>query len=309
MSTRGESFYTERAKEFAMTTALATVDEDGSKVVDCGEFGNALIMKRDGTTLYLTRDICAIQERIELYSPYKVIYVVSSEQDQHFKQLFCIAEKLGYRREIFEHVNFGMVRGMSTREGTVHFIEDVIEVAVRVIHEFIKDKDSIKDKQQVALTLAISFLLINDFQAKRIKGYAFKIEERAKTEKGQSTGLNLQYTHCRLCGIEEINSSVSFSDADEIDFSLIKEPCVLALAYKLIWFEHVVEQCLQDYEPSRIVQYLKDLGNAINSAINVIRVKGAEPETAKARLAFFRAARIVLCNGIKLLGVVPLSKM
>ncbi|KAL6122298.1 Arginyl-tRNA synthetase [Nucleospora cyclopteri] len=305
----GESFYNESAKEFLKTTNLAKADEDGSKYVDCGKLGNALISKSDGTTLYLTRDICAVIYRMQTYNPSKIIYVVSSEQELHFKQLFCIAEKLGYDKKIFKHVNFGLVKGMSTREGKVHFIEDVIEIATNVMHDFIKDKNNIVDKQTVALTLAISFLLVCDFSAKRVKGYTFNIEQRAKTEKGQAIGPNLQYTHCRLVSIERKNDENNSIDYKTINYDLIAEKCVEDLMYKLLWFEHVVELCLNDYEPSRLVFYLQDLCSSINSIINILKVKDADKDVAEARLAVFKSARIVLHNGIKLLGINPLFRM
>ncbi|ORD95115.1 Arginyl-tRNA synthetase [Enterospora canceri] len=304
----GESLYNERAKEYANKCSFATKDSDKSIFVDLGPEGVTLLLKNDGTTLYITRDIVAIQERMAQYKPKEIIYVVSSEQDQHFKQLFKMAEMDGYDQSHFRHVNFGLVKGMSTREGTVHFIDDVIDTAYEVFYDFVKDKENVLNKKDTALQLAISFLLVNDFGAKRIKGYTFDIKKQATTQKGQALGPTIQYTHCRLVSIGEKNSNMA-APVESIDFSKIQDQELCNLAYKLLWFEKINEMTLLDYEPSRIVLYLKDLCNTINSAINNFIVKDEEKSVAAARLALFKAAQVVLGNGIRILGLLPLNKM
>lgn len=311
----GESFYNERGKVFANTCDLIEIDEDGSKVIDCGkDLGKALILKNDGATLYITRDIEALKERVEEYKPSKIIYVVSSEQSLHFKQLFKIGEMLGYNKDIFEHVEFGLVKGMSTREGTVHFIDDVIETAQSVFYDFVKDKPDVIDKEKTSLILAISFLVVNDFSAKRIKGYTFDIKKKATTQKGQALGPTIQYTHCRLLSILDVNKDVfdftKENDFSKVDFSSLSEDAdVKQLIYKLLWFESVNEAVLKDFEPSKYVLYLQDLCTSINLVINKCRVKGEDSEVAKSRLALFKCAQIVLRNAICVLGLTPLDKM
>lgn len=305
----GESLFADEAKEFASTTPLATTDEDGSRVIDCGEYGKSLIQKSDGTTLYLTRDICAAKYRIEKFNAKKAIYVVSSEQDLHFKQVFTCMEKLGYDRSIFQHVNFGYVKGMSTRGGTVHFIEDIIQASSEAVKTRLLANKGIspEDVDNVAAILAVSTLLIADFSAKRIKGYTFDFEKRANCESG--SGAYLQYAHCRLRSIEEHNSASVVSDVSGIDFSVIDTPEVHNLCYRLLWFERVLEQCLDDYEPSRLVLYLMDLAKVTNNMISKLRVMGESEEVAKARMLLFSACRIVIRNGLTILGITPLNKM
>lgn len=305
----GESFYNDAGKEFARTTKIAVTDDDGSKVVDCGPHGKALIQKSDGTTLYLTRDICAAIDRIEKYSPHKIIYVVSSEQEQHLQQLFWCMSKLGYDRSMFEHVNYGHVKGMSTRKGTVHFLEDIIESSSNAIKErLLSNKDiGAEDRDEIAHILAISTLLVADFGAKRIKGYSFNADERANCEKG--SGAYLQYAHCRLKSIEETNCSIDMVDISDVDFSLVDVPEVHELCYKLLWYERVLGLCIEDYEPSRLVIYLMDLAKTVNNLVAKLRVKGEEDDIAKARLLVLSASRKVIRNGLEVLGMTPLNKM
>lgn len=305
----GESFFFEPAKEFAKTTDLAITDEDGSKFIDCGVYGKALIQKSDGTTLYLTRDICAAMDRVKTYNAKKLIYVVSDEQKLHFQQLFTCMEKLGLDSKMFEHVSFGRVNGMSTRGGTVHFIDDIIQTSSDAIKTRLLANKDIEDTDinTTAKVLAISTLLIADFSAKRIKGYEFNFDDRANCEKG--SGAYLQYAHCRLVSIEEHNVISVVESAEEIDFTHIDVPEVHDLCYRLMWFERVLKLCTDDYEPSRIVLYLMDLAKAVNNLISVFRVLGESPEVAKARMLLFSASRIVIRNGLVLLGITPLNKM
>ncbi|KAG5860478.1 arginyl-tRNA synthetase [Encephalitozoon hellem] len=308
----GESMYNEKGKKIIETSELVKTDEDGSKVFDLGKKGKVLVMKNDGTTLYITRDIAAAIERIEEYSPEKVIYVVSTEQNKHFEDLFKILGVLGYDESKFLHVGYGLVAGMSTRAGKVQFLEDIIRESTEVMKKVMmsdtnKSSFTMDEMDKTAEILAISTLLVMDFTARRVKGYEFDIEKRARNTSG--TGPYLQYAHCRLKSIEARNSGVDYSDISTIDFSLIHAPEVTNLVYKLLWFEHVVEKCLEDYEPSRIVTYLQDLASSINAAINNLKVLGVEEELARARLLVLSSARIVLHNGLKILGATPLNKM
>ncbi|ADM11984.1 arginyl-tRNA synthetase [Encephalitozoon intestinalis ATCC 50506] len=308
----GESLYNKKGKEIVEAYKEVKTDEDGSKVFDLGKNRKVLVMKNDGTTLYITRDIAAAIERLEKYSPEKIIYVVSTEQNKHFEDLFKILGILGHDESKFLHVSYGLVAGMSTRAGKAQFLEDIIQESTSVMKKVMmsdstKNSFTMDEIDQTAEVLAISTLLVMDFTARRVKGYEFDIEKRARNTSG--TGPYLQYAHCRLKSIESRNSDVDYSDINTIDFSLIHVPEVFNLVYKLLWFEHAVEKCLDDYEPSRIVTYLQDLASCVNVAINSLKVLGVEKELARARLLVLSSARIVLHNGLKILGATPLNKM
>lgn len=308
----GESLYNERARTFAENNEICKRDEDGSYVIDCGKLGKVLIQKSDGTSLYMTRDIVAAMDRIDTYQADKLLYVVADEQNKHFEQLFECLGQLGYDKNMFKHINYGLIKGMSTRNGQVHFLEDVITSSAEVVNEKILSDPAreikIEDKDETAINLAVSTLLIADFGAKRIKGYTFDIEQRATCESG--SGAYLQYAQCRLKSIETKNTDIDLSDISSIDFDHVNTEEVHNLAYKLIWYEHIIELCLVDYEPSRIVVYLMDLAKTTNNIIGMLRVKNEEnEEVAKARLAVLRAARIVFNNSLRVLGISPLDKM
>ncbi len=145
----GESFYVEKARELAetlLTMGIAERDpETGAIIVDFGEWGKDVILKSDGTTLYLSRDLTALLDRVERYAPKKLIYVVGSEQSDHFRKLFWLARKLGVKEELI-HVPFGLINlpegKMSTRRGRVIFLEDVLNKAIELAGEEMKKRET-----------------------------------------------------------------------------------------------------------------------------------------------------------------------
>jgi len=204
-----------------------------------------------------------------------------------------------------------MIRGMSTRKGQVHFLEDVLDMATQIAKDKLlsdpKKQDAIKDKDRTALILAVTTLLVSDFSATRVMDYTFDIEKKTTSEKG--SGAYLQYAHCRLKSIEENNASLDLTDLESIDYSVISDDESQDLIFKLSWFERVVELCLADFEPSRIVLYLMELAKTTNRLIPAMRVLNQEPEVARARLLLLKAVRIVIRNAMKVLGITPLDKM
>ncbi|KAJ2181201.1 arginyl-tRNA synthetase, partial [Coemansia sp. RSA 530] len=168
-----------RAIQMLTDTGLL-IEHEGAKLVDLTEhkLGKALVQKSDGTTLYLTRDIGAAIERYEKYNFDKIIYVVSSQQDHHLKQLFKTVELLGLPyADRFEHVNYGLVNGMSTRRGTVVLLEDVLHESKEKMHDVMRANEAkyrgVADPDHIADVLGMSAIVIQDMTARRIKNYTF----------------------------------------------------------------------------------------------------------------------------------------
>ena len=149
------------------------VDLTKSKDKNVKKLGKALVKKRDGSTLYLTRDLGEAVKRYETYNFDKMIYVVSSQQDAYILQLFKILELMG-RKEVSDRcvfVNFGMVLGMSTRRGTVKFLDDILRDVGEKMHEVMKKNEKkyeqVENPEQVADTLGISAVMVQDMGGKR----------------------------------------------------------------------------------------------------------------------------------------------
>lgn len=154
-------------------------DSKGAVIVDLTKdpktkkLGKALVRKRDGSSLYLTRDIGEAVKRYELYSFDKMLYVAASQQDQHFAQLFKILELMGHQdiAQKVQHINFGMVQGMSTRKGTVKFLDDILRDVGEKMHEVMQKNETkyqqVDDPEQTADTLGITAVMVQDMTGKR----------------------------------------------------------------------------------------------------------------------------------------------
>ena len=170
----------ERMEKAANTLKDRGVSEDskGAVIVDftkhgAKKLGKALIKKTDGSSLYLTRDVGEIVKRNELYNFDKMIYVVASQQDIHLAQLFKILELMGLQNisDKCQHVNFGMVQGMSTRKGTVKFLDDILRDVGDKMHEVMRANqakyDQVANPEQTADTLGITAVMVQDMTGKR----------------------------------------------------------------------------------------------------------------------------------------------
>jgi arginyl-tRNA synthetase len=176
-----------RLEEMGLVT-----DSNGAKVVDLAKWKleKAVVRKQgvhggddfsyraltvlliDGTSIYLTRDIGGAIERYEKYKFDKMIYVVASQQDLHLAQFFKVLSLLEYPfASSLQHINFGMVRGMSTRKGTVVFLDDIIREAASVMHEQMKKNEekyaNVEDPEGTSREIGITAIKIQDMAAKR----------------------------------------------------------------------------------------------------------------------------------------------
>lgn len=160
-----------------MTEKKVSEDSEGAVIVDLTKYskklGKAIVKKKDGTSLYLTRDIGAAAERMDKYHFDRMIYVVASQQDLHLAQLFKIMEAMG-RKDISEkcqHINFGMVKGMSTRKGTAKFLDDILEEVGNKMHEVMRVNEAkykqVENPEKVSDILGISAVMVQDMKGKR----------------------------------------------------------------------------------------------------------------------------------------------
>jgi arginyl-tRNA synthetase len=174
----------ERMDESAQKMADMGVSEEseGAVIVDFakhipGKAGKSLerpvIKKKDGTALYLTRDISEMMQREDKYHFDHMIYVVASAQDLHLKQLFKIVELMGYKdlAAKVQHINFGLVLGMSTRKGTVKFLDDILRDVGEKMHEVMRKNqakyEQVENPDAVADILGISSVMVQDMSGKR----------------------------------------------------------------------------------------------------------------------------------------------
>ena len=316
----GESLVsTEKIQEVLKSLKEQNISEEseGALLIDFSKHGakklnKAIIQRKDGTPLYLTRDLAGILERHEKYNFDKMIYVVADQQNEHNAQLFKTTEISGHKEiaDKCSHVSFGMVKGMSTRRGTVKFLDDVIQhvkdTMLDTMRKNEKKYQQLEEPEKVADILAITAIMVQDLTGKVRNGYEFDFERMTSFE--GDTGPYLQYAHARLCSIER-KAGADLESLSSADLSLLKEPHAIDLVRSLAQYPDVVANTLKTQEPSTILTYLFKMSHALSSSYDVLQVVGSEPELKQARLALYEAARQVLWNGMTLLGLTPVARM
>ncbi|KAF7789715.1 hypothetical protein EIP86_000661 [Pleurotus ostreatoroseus] len=291
-------------------------DHDGAKLVNLEKWkmGRAVLRKKDGTSIYLTRDIGGAIERYNKYNFDKMIYVISSQQDLHMQQFIKMMKLMEYPwAEKIEHVNYGLVLGMSTRKGTVVFLDEIIKEAASVMHDQMRKNEdkykAVEDPEMVSQEVGISGVKIQDMSAKRINNYTFNWDRMLSFE--GDTGPYLQYAHVRLASIERKNPELlPLPQPAAINTDLLTEQSARDIAFLLGSYPDVVKTALKTHEPSGVVTFCFRLSHAISSAWETVIVKGeADVEKAKARLWLYLCARDVLGAAMRLLTLRPLERM
>ena len=324
----------ERAAKVMESKGLSEPSE-GAILVDFGKhgkpkLGKTLVKKRDGTSLYLTRDIAANSERHEKYHFDKMIYVIACQQDTHVAQFFEILRLMGspYSDIVSKcgHVSFGMVKDpkgqtMSTRKGTVISLADSLDDVHNFMHDVMKKNEDkykqIQDPEATADILGISSIMVQDFSGKMANGYNFDIERMTSFE--GDTGPYLQYAHARLCSMKR-KSELADSELANANFSLITAKEGIELVRTLAQWPDVFTNTLKTQEPVTVLTYLFKMSKALSSCYDAkdtsnknaktMSVMYAEsPEKKVALMGLYESARIVLANGMKLLGLTPVERM
>jgi len=309
----GESQYNEYMKKIIREIKEKKLwqSSQGAKIIDLNKhnLNVALIKKEDGSTLYLTRDIAAADDRYQKYHFDKMLYVVGTDQKLHFQQLFKILELLGKKwASRCVHVDFGRVQGMSTRKGQVIFLKDLLDEGQRRALEKMKVNPEkfveLSDAKLTADICGLSAIIFADLSNKRIKNYQFDWNKVLNFE--GDTGLYLQNAHARIAGIMR-KSGIELTD--KIDYSALKEKEAISLVRWLARYPEIVKLAGDKYEPSFLCTYLLELARYFHKAYHLMRVKGEASTIAKARMNLFWATKQALGNGMKLLGMKLLERM
>ncbi|XP_034236102.1 probable arginine--tRNA ligase, mitochondrial [Thrips palmi] len=289
------------------SSGLMATDKEGRSIVNVA--GKEVpVLKSDGSTLYLTRDIAAAIDRQEKYRFDMMYYLADTSQHRHFINLFHILKDLNLPwSENLKHIRFGRVRGMSTRQGQVVFLNDILNEAHQLMIKQQKESPNTKVDLLEDLTtadiLGVSAIVAADLIHKRQKDYTFNWES-ARSITG-NTGVRLQYTHCRLKSLHENSPLASAHICEPL---LLSETAAVNLVFEISRFEEVLERSFDELEASKLSEYLFTLCDAINKAMIALHVSNAG-KVGEQRLRLFEEARIVLHRGMTLLGLSPLNRM
>lgn len=192
--------YIPKVHQLLQEKNLVTYAQDGSQSIDLSSYdlGSAVVRRSDGTSLYMTRDLASLLMRKNQFNFDKAIYVVGVEQEQYFRQLFKAAELMMGETGQLQHVSFGRINGMSTRQGTAVFLQDILDMAKSKILDYMQNVKQTFHDDETADQLGVSAILVQDMKSKRNKNYSFAWDRM--TDARGDTGVFLQYAHARACG-------------------------------------------------------------------------------------------------------------
>lgn len=310
----GESFYNDKMRavlDVLNEKNLTKVSQE-ALIVDLEEhdLGACLLKKGDDATLYATRDLAGIFFRHQEFDFARCLYVVGAAQSLHFKQVFKVIELIGYDyADRLVHVPFGWVRfedkAMSTREGNIIFLEDVIAKSRDLAKDIILEKNpDIEDVDGTAEAIGVGAVIFAQTSVRRMKDIDFKWDTALSFD--GETGPYLQYTHARLCSL---NRKYEKPLPDSINYGLLKEDEEKHVLSALMQYPERIRQAAREYEPFVISSYLIDLAQEFNTYYQKHRVITDDSALSEARITLCNSVRVVLADGLRVLGIVPLERM
>ncbi|MGM0396235.1 MAG: arginine--tRNA ligase [Bacillota bacterium] len=310
----GESFYSDKMPEVLeeMKEKGIVEESEGALIVDLEEYGMppALIMKKDGSTLYTTRDIAAALYRKKQYDFHKNLYVVASQQNLHFKAWIKIVELMGHEwAKDCIHIPFGMVSleegTLSTRKGRVVFLEDVLNKAIESTRNIIEERNpDLENKDLVAKQIGIGAILFQELFNQRIKDYTFNWDRTLSFE--GETGPYVQYTHARANSLLEKGG---FDPGDKISFDKLTGEDEINIIRMIYDFPGTILDAMEKNEPFYITRQIVEIAKAFNKFYNSTQIITDDEETKKARLALVYSTKTVIKTGLGLLGIEAPNKM
>lgn len=309
----GESYFidaTDPLVDDCLEKGICKIDKETSTVfVDAiADMPSFLLRKKDGSSLYMTRDVATIRFRKERFSPDDIVYVVGSEQELNFKQLFALVDTMGYKGDTrFTHVGFGMVlvdgKKMSTRKGTIVELNKLLDESVDRARKTVLEKNGGTDipageVAMIAEKIGTSVIVYNDLRQSRKKNISFDWEKMLDP-KGESA-VYLQYTAVR---IRSILKKLSYEGAmpEQTRFEV---PSEFALARKLMFFPERILEAKEGDAPHVICTYLEELAQTFNSFYNdvsIIRTEDADLRLSRALL--IKSVADTLEKGLSILNI------
>jgi len=304
----GESFYNDKMDRVIdeLTERGLLVESEGARVVDLEAYNMppCMILKRDGATLYATRDIAAALYRKDTYDFAKCLYVVAYQQNLHFKQWFKTVELMGYDwYQDLEHVAFGMVsyegQTLSTRKGYVVYLDDLLTRAIEKAEAIIAEKNpELPDRATVARQVGIGSVIFTTLFNNRIKDIDFWWD-RALNFEGE-TAPYVQYTHARCCSLLK-KATVSLEG--DVDYNALASDSAQAALRLLADFPDVIAEAGRRYEPYLITRHVVALAQAFSRFYVDHRIIDEDEVATRTRLQLVDAVRQGIKNGLYLLGV------
>jgi len=301
-----------KGKEFVqkgLKKGIFKVGEKGAIVTDLSKYNlpDTVVIKSDGTALYITQDLSLTELKKKTFNPDKIFWVIGPEQSLALKQMFAVCEQLGIiKYEDCIHIAYGYMslKGnvkMSSREGTVIYIDDLLDIAVNKIHEILKENNdfSSDEKSKIAEHVGVGAVKYGILKVGRLQDIAFDLNESISLE--GNSGPYIQYTYARCNSVIQKttykvrNSNLRVPNLEELQDE------ELSVLRKLFQFQGIIIDAAKNYSPNVLCTYLYDLASKFNTFYNKHKIIGSENEDFRILLTF--GVGQVLKNGLNLLGI------
>ena len=304
----GESFYNDKLQAVVdeLKEKDLLVESDGAMIVDLENYKMppCLILRRDGGTLYPTRDIAAAIYRKEKFDFDKCIYVTALDQKLHFEQWFKVVELMGYDwAKNLVHVPFGLVSldsgKLSTRSGHVVLMEDLLDEAVAKTKQIINEKNfELENKDEIANIVGIGAVVFNDLYNSRIKDVTFSWDKILNFD--GETGPYIQYTYVRTCSVLK---KAGKTNKNEINYEILTDEASMNIIKLINLFAEKIIDAAEKFEPYIVSRHLMNIAHAFNKFYHDNYILNAPEQVKNARLNLTLCVNLVLKFGLELIGL------
>ncbi len=305
----GESFYRDKTQDVVdrLNEKNLLVESEGAHIVPLDEYNMApcLIMKKDGSSIYATRDLAALLYRKNTYHFDKCIYVTGLEQKLHFAQVFKVIELLGFDwYDQLVHVPYGLVSmeggKLSTRNGNVIYAEEILHESINKIYEIIEEKNpDLEDKETVARQVGIGAILFNDLYNQRIKDVVFNWDKILNFD--GETGPYVQYTYARCASV--LRKAGKITVPEDIDYSILTDEATMNLLKDITRFPSVVKDAADKFEPFMISRFAVSVAQHFNKFYHDCQINVEDEKVKMARLKVVMLTKKVIKDALELLGI------
>ena len=305
----GESFYRDKTQDVIklLNNHHLLVEDDGAQIVPLDDYNMppCLITKKDGSSIYATRDLAAAMYRKNTYDFEKALYVTGLEQKLHFAQVFKVIELLGYDwYQGLVHIPYGLVSmeggKLSTRSGNVIYAEEILHESINKIYEIINEKNpDLPNKEEVAKMVGVGAIIFNDLYNQRIKDVIFNWDKILNFD--GETGPYVQYTYARCASIFRKVGDVEMSG--EIDYSVLTDSVTMSLLKDIERFPQIVQDAASKYEPFIISRFVMSVAQHFNKFYHDHQINVDDINVKMARLKVVELAKKTLKDGLDLLGI------
>ncbi len=310
-SYNGEAYYNDKMEAVVeeLKEKNLLIDSQGAKVVDLEQFGMppCIIITSAGTTIYATRDLAALTDRMNSYNFDKALYVVGNEQQLHFKQIFKVFELMGYSdyAKKCEHIPFGLVvdkngEKIGSRKGNSVSLEEILNEAIEKAKKIIEEKNpNLENKDEIARKIGVGAIIFNDLSTSRIKDEIFDWDTILNFQ--GETGPYIQYIYVRTRSV--LAKAGYIPEIEKVNFAKLLDKEAINTIKLVYSFNDYIELAAEKNEPSILARYLIDLSQKFSNFYNEHHILTDDKEEQDARLALTSAVGTVLKTGVELLGM------